>query len=327
MNDTSVTSFPTWIQPCSPINEVLGLRFIEAKDISDGIAIPAPSSRSSHNTPKLTCLIIGLNTWIPTLPNGFTPRRWNLPWAQLTEFHAPNVWIPRILCITVLEEGINLEVCVFNSEDDGEPDVDGFITMPKLRELHMTMICVHSVFWEWLTLPKLVDLSITALEKGDESFEPKAYLDFAQRSEFALTILALRFDFTIHDPFIIDLLSRSPTLKELTSQGTRTRWTPNIMVARGWTRSGIITLRLRSYFRICALFALTRLWTCSGQSCRCIKSMLLRPGIFGNIVLHVLEPFNPDDIFREEVASMGKMVHVKAMDFYGGQNRRCKGND
>ncbi|KAJ7252449.1 hypothetical protein C8J57DRAFT_1519787 [Mycena rebaudengoi] len=66
-----------------------------------------------------------------------------------------------------------------------------------------------------------VDYSITALEKGDDSFDPQAYFDFAQRSEFALTTLA---HVSIHDPCIIDLLSRSPTLKELTL-----RWHPHTM--------------------------------------------------------------------------------------------------
>ncbi|KAJ7652817.1 hypothetical protein DFH06DRAFT_1475169 [Mycena polygramma] len=175
------------------------------------------------NTPVLTSVTLGYDLLMPITFDAFPLEAWNLPWAQLTEFHAPNVWIEVIGFFTIVDLCPNLVGCVLTVDAQGAEDPetdDKRITLVHLRKFHITFLELYSWVWTNLNLPSLVDLKIATFRDAT-IWEQEEFQEFMDRSQFSLTRLALCFGFLNVIDALIEILDATPALQDLTLCWTR----------------------------------------------------------------------------------------------------------
>ncbi|KAJ6505787.1 hypothetical protein C8R47DRAFT_1315964 [Mycena vitilis] len=175
------------------------------------------------NTPVLTSVTLGYDLLMPITYDAFPLEVWNLPWAQLTEFHAPNVWIDVIGFFAIVELCPNLVTCVLtvDAQDAADPETDDKrITLVHLRKFHITFLELYSWVWTNMNLPSLVDLKIATFRDATV-WEQEEFQEFMVRSQFSLTRLAFCFGFLDATDALIEILDATPAVQELTLCWTR----------------------------------------------------------------------------------------------------------
>jgi hypothetical protein len=84
---------------------------IRVADENDVFFLQTPEEHASKiftEAPMLTRVTIGYNLLMPITFGAFPLDAWNFPWSQLTEFHAPNIWIDAIQFFTIVEDCPNV---------------------------------------------------------------------------------------------------------------------------------------------------------------------------------------------------------------------------
>ncbi|KAJ7673678.1 hypothetical protein DFH06DRAFT_748748 [Mycena polygramma] len=174
-------------------------------------------------SPVLANLTIGSEEFAPEDLN-LNLTHWAPPWARLTSFRAPNVWIDTRDVLVLFAQCVQLTTCDIRV-DDQDPSVEVDDSPPTLlRNLHTLSVqfrVIYPSFWDEITAPNLRVLVITSMYDSDEmGWGQEEFMDFKERSDFILEDLSLRFDFTANIDGIIALLNSSPALHRLVL-----RWT------------------------------------------------------------------------------------------------------
>ncbi|KAJ7272153.1 hypothetical protein C8J57DRAFT_1507000 [Mycena rebaudengoi] len=274
------------------------------------------NQKYSRLRPNLERLTVGVHTWDSLFGDSFQPNTWELPLAQLTEFCAPNILICQSECLVIFEQCVNLEVCIIHCYDSegGHNLLETLITVPELRKLHITVWDMHSVFWAFSKNTTTPILPV----------DPELFTDFRHRSGFELIALSLRYDFSVQLQFIIDFLSESPTVEELTLR----LHGPNMSPAHPYDRlvheltcqdSPLVPPVLLRNLHIIRMDAT---WSTLGMiSSRCPiglpSGISHSAGHLKDVTLYVKEPFNAADVFPDVINAKRTFGTFEAMDFYG----------
>ncbi|KAF7369699.1 F-box domain-containing protein [Mycena venus] len=174
-------------------------------------------------TPSLTRVTIGYDELMPITLEAFPLGAWGLPWGQLTEFNAPNIWIDVIQFFNIVDDCPNLVSCVLTLDAEGadDPEDDNArVTLVHLRKFHVTFLELYGWVWSNLILPSLVDLKI-ATYRDTMEWEDDVFEEFMVRSGCSLTHLALYFGFLDAIDAMLRIFDAAPDLQELTLRWTR----------------------------------------------------------------------------------------------------------
>ncbi|KAJ7657620.1 hypothetical protein DFH06DRAFT_1196824 [Mycena polygramma] len=182
-------------------------------------------------SPVLAHLTIGRRDWRPMYTTYLNVDAWAPPFAQLTSFRAPNIWMAAPHVEQLFTECVQLTVC------DIRMDEQRLLSAIVLLNMHSLTICFRALdvgFWNQLTAPALRTLSITSLyDESLDEWDHDEFMAFKRRSGFVLEDLSLRFDFSAMADSIIELLHGSQELERLVL-----RWT------------GCMSLPLEHVFRL-----------------------------------------------------------------------------
>ncbi|KAJ6477919.1 hypothetical protein C8R47DRAFT_1075262 [Mycena vitilis] len=282
-------------------------------------------------SPVLANLTIGSGEFAPE-DLALNLAQWAPPWAQLTSFCAPNVWIRTRDVLTLFAQGVHysradrvspkLTTCDIRVDDE-DPSV-GYQNSPPtlLRDLHTLSVyfrALYPSFWEDFDAPNLRVLAITSMYDSDEmGWGQDEFMDFKERSDFALEDLSLRFDFTANIDGIIAILNSSPALHRLVL-----RWTGWMAGPHGDISPLMNRLRVDQRMlwlpnlRVLALDA-------TQQSMTMLQSRCAVQPLDITLYKEAEVTFHPP-LSRGKVAAlraMGCSVLEDEMDFYGGLHYR-----
>ncbi|KAJ6503791.1 hypothetical protein C8R45DRAFT_973760 [Mycena sanguinolenta] len=284
--------------------------------------------------PALTRLTIAYEEWHPIHAPGAILFDLGLSFASLSVLHLTSQWLHFAECIFIFRECLQLAECHVCCDEalGGWPQVDlstlegrwpqvdlssGPTILPRLNSLHITFRAMNSHLWDVFDAPNLADLRITTLCDDDsDAWNHAKFMDFQERSDFTLTTLALRFDFSDMVNDIIDLLQKSPALETLELRWTTIHQEPSDDIEQlleALTFDGSkTTLPNLTRFRIDG----------TEDSVRMLQSRCPPQSMLTSITLYVQEPFTPSDSFSTAVGTLqstGVTVEQETMDFYGSE--------
>ncbi|KAJ7673949.1 hypothetical protein DFH06DRAFT_1467320 [Mycena polygramma] len=192
-------------------------------------------------SPLLAHLTIGQRDWLPKYPPNLDVDAWAPPFAQLTSFRAPNVWMATrhvqqlfTECVQVGSTSIGIVPALTNIQlvvcdirmDECDPRIhdplnSSAIVLPNLQSFTVHFSELYAGFWNQITTPALRTLSITSMyDEAFDNWPHDEFMAFKRRSRFVLEDLSLRFDFSAATDGIIELLHGSQELERLVL-----RWT------------------------------------------------------------------------------------------------------
>ncbi|KAJ7785008.1 hypothetical protein DFH07DRAFT_934915 [Mycena maculata] len=274
--------------------------------------------------PIVTDITLGFSDGLLRLP-GLRVGQRNLPLAWLRVFCAPRVWMEALESVRIFRGCPQLEECTLfcevyhDGQDFNNIRADSPVIMQYLRRLHVTFRLLQAFPWHYITTPNLVDLSVTGLSDNDYTDWPEGtFMSFRLRSRFALTSLALRFDFSEQVDAIIRILETTPELKLL-----ELRWTQMYDEATE-DISRLLKYLARRADHPLSLPDLRRIHIdATEESVQMLRSRCLEGDdvAMSTIVLYVKGPpergsFHDDinDLIRRKIR-----VGILTMDFYGAE--------
>ncbi|KAJ6556251.1 hypothetical protein B0H19DRAFT_1262340 [Mycena capillaripes] len=270
-------------------------------------------SKIFTDSPLLTRVTIGYDLLMPITMKTFPLDAWNLPWSQLTEFRAPNVWIDAMQFFTLVESCPNLVGCELTVDAEGADDPendDARITLAYLHKFHIKFLELYGWVWSNLTMPSLVDLKIATF-RDENLWEDDVFDAFMARSVCGLTHLALCFGFLDTIDAMLRILDAAPNLEELMLCWTRL---PGIE-EEDWD-----VTPLMDYLSGSRLPSLRRIQIdATPESVGMLLSRCHTPGsVLNEVVLCAVQPSSCEALFAVEIDAMrvaGMLVVCEAIEF------------
>ncbi|KAJ6546107.1 hypothetical protein DFH09DRAFT_1367527 [Mycena vulgaris] len=273
-------------------------------------------------SPLVTCVDLSYCQCQPMYLQSLALDECIIPLAQLTTFHATRAWMQSMDCIRILRECPQLIDCSLYCDADTLPDpVTEPFMLQHLCSLEIQFRVLDPTFWQYITTPNLVNLSITTVsEEKNDSWDQEYFM-----SGFRLRSFSLSFDFTDFVDWMIEILEASPDLVRLCL-----RWTqvfaeadPEILdlLARLTCHhdQSLFLPNLRSIAIDATEESLRMLRS------RCVPQTSGDPPRLKTVILYAEAPFDPDTLFARQIKSLRKKgleVTLQEMDFYGAKERR-----